>query len=278
MIASDTFALTQRSLKKWLRNPFAVMAAGIQGIFWLALFGNSFNLTNVFSSAVGGKSSTFVQQAFGGAPNYITFLAPGVICLVSLMSMSYMGVDMVFDRINGYIDEISSYPINRSSVYFGGVLQNIAKSMVLAPITFALALVVPDGMKLVPRFGIANFIGVFVAITLLVAVFSTLFTALAISVKSADSFFAVVNFVTLPIMFVSTTLFPISFFPAWLKEIAQANPVSLASNAARLLILNKTLSAAQLSSFAGDLLGLGIFLVIFAVLGTFMARNALKAR
>ena len=99
------------SLKKWMRNPFAVMAGAIQGIFWLALFGNSFNLSNVFASSLGGKTSTFVQQTFGGAPNYITFLAPGIICLVSLMSMSYMGVDMVFDRINGYIDEVSSYPI-----------------------------------------------------------------------------------------------------------------------------------------------------------------------
>jgi ABC-2 type transport system permease protein len=278
MIAGDTIALTQRSLKKWMRNPFAVMAGAIQGIFWLALFGNSFNLNNVFASSIGGTTSSFVQQAFGGAPNYITFLAPGIICLVALMSMSYMGVDMVFDKVNGYIDEVSSYPIRRSSIYFGGVLQSIAKSMVLAPITFVLALIVPDGMKLVPGFGILNLVGIFAAIILLVAVFSTIFSALSISVKSVDSFFAIVNFLALPITFVSTTLFPIGFFPTWLKPIAKGNPISLASNAARLLILNKTLTASQLSSFTGDIVGLGVFLVMFATLGILMARNALKAR
>ena len=278
MIAGDTIALTQRSLKKWMRNPFAVMAGAIQGIFWLALFGNSFNLSNVFASSIGGKTSSFVQQTFGGAPNYITFLAPGIICLVSLMSMSYMGVDMVFDRINGYIDEVSSYPIRRSSIYFGGVLQNVAKSMVLAPITFVLALLVPDGMKLVPGFGIVNLLGVFFAITLLIGIFSMFFAALAISVKSVDSFFAIVNFLALPITFVSTTLFPASFFPSWLKPIAQGNPISLASSAARLLILNKTLTASQLSSFWGDILGLCAFLLIFTTLGILMARTALKAR
>ena len=159
-----------------------------------------------------------------------------MIGLVVLTTMSFLGSDLVLDRINGYIGMLSTYPIPRSSIYFGGVLQNLAKAMVLAAITFVLAIIVPNGMVLAQGFGILNLLGVFVAIALLCAVFSTFFTGIALSVKSMDSFFGLVNFLTFPIMFTSTALFPISFFPEWLKPIAEVNPLSLACNAVRLVV------------------------------------------
>ncbi len=225
-----------------------------------------------------GGSLGFFQQVFGGATNYITFLTPGVISIVALTSMSLMGVDLVLDKISGYLGVISTYPIRRYSIFFGGVLQNIAKSMVIAAITFLLAFVVPNGLRLARGFNVLDLIGVFATIALLSAVFSTLFTGIAISVKSTDSFFGAVNFLTFPIMFTSTAFFPISFFPSWMMPIAQANPVSMASEAARLLLVNGSLLPSQLPVFVVDIIGLSVFAIIFAVLGTLLARNALGAR
>jgi ABC-2 type transport system permease protein len=274
----ETLTLAKRDLTKWTRNPFAVVATLVQAIFWLALFGNSFNPASAISASKSSGGLGIFQQAFGGAANYITFLTPGVIAIAALTGMSFMGVDLVLDRINGYVKVVSTYPIPRSSIYFGGVLQNIAKGMVQAPLTFLLAFAVPNGLKLGAGVGVLNLIGIFAAIALLTTVFSTLFTGIAISIKSTDSFFAIVNFLTFPIMFTSTAFFPISFFPGWLKPVAQANPITLASNAARLLIVNGTLSAAQVSSLWTDLLGLIVFGIFFAVIGTMMAKNALKPR
>jgi len=274
---TESLALSQRAMTKWLRNPFSVMAALLQAIFWLVLFGNSFNPANALSSS-GGGSLGALQQAFGGAPNYITFLTPGVIGIVSLTTMSFMGVDVVFDRINGYLDTLSTYPIPRTSIYLGAMFQNIAKAMATAVVTFALALFVPNGLKLAGGFGVVDLLGILAVFALLSAVFSGLFTGIAISVKSVDSFFGAVNFLTFPIMFTSTALFPISFFPGWLKPIAQANPVSLASNAARLLIVSGPLSSSQTSAFAGDIAGLVVYGAIFAVMGVFMAKRALAPR
>jgi len=274
---SESLALGQRAITKWLRNPFAVVAALLQAIFWLVLFGNSFNPANALSpSPLGGGSLGIFQQTFGGAVNYITFLTPGVIGIVSLTTMSFMGVDVVLDRISGYVDTLSTYPIPRSSIYFGAVLQNIAKAM--AAITFVLALVVPNGLRLAGSFGFVDLLGVLLVFALLSAVFSGLFTGIAISVKSVDSFFAAVNFLTFPIMFTSTALFPISFFPSWMKPFAQASPVSLASNAARLLIVNGSLSSSQAASFAGEIAGLALYGVLFALLGILLARRALRPR
>jgi ABC-2 type transport system permease protein len=274
---SETLTIAKRSLTKWARNPFAVVATLIQAAFWLALFGNSFNPASAVSASE-GSSLGILQQAFGGAPNYISFLTPGVIAIAALTGMSFMGVDLVLDRINGYVKVVSTYPIPRSSIYFGGVVQNIAKGMVQAPLTFLLAFVVPNGLKLGANVGIFNILGVFAAVALLTTVFSTLFTGIAISIKSTDSFFAVVNFLTFPIMFTSTAFFPISFFPGWLRPVSQVNPITLASDAARLLMVNATLTSAQVSSLAIDLMGLCLFGALFAVVGTMMARRALKPR
>ena len=272
----ETLALGKRALTKWVRNPFAVIVTSIQALFWLALFGNSFNPANAFATSSGGSLGP-LQQAFGGAPNYITFLTPGVIGLVAITGMSFMGVDLVFDRINGYLDVLRAFPIPHVSIYFGGVVQNIAKGMVAAPITFVLALVIPDGLRLTPGFGVLNLIGVFGIVALLIAIFATFFTGIAISVKSTDSFFAAVNFLTFPFMFTSSAFFPLSFFPGWLKPLAQANPITMASDAMRLLILNGTLSASQVHALLGDLAGLSVIGVLFAALGMAMARKALKA-
>jgi ABC-2 type transport system permease protein len=276
-VINETLALGKRSLTKWTRNPFAVVVTSLQALFWLALFGNSFNPANAFQSTAAGSLGP-LQQAFGGAATYITFLTPGVISIVVLTGMSFMGVDLVFDRLSGYLDMLRAFPIPRTSIYFGGVIQNVAKGMVAAPITFLIALVVPNGLKLGPGFGILNLAGIFATVTLLTVVFSTFFTGIAISVKSTDSFFAAVNFLTFPFMFTSTAFFPLSFFPGWLKPVAQVNPISLASDAMRLLVVNGSLSAAQTSSFIGDWVGLLVFGVVFSLIGILMARSALKAR
>jgi len=273
----ETWALGRRSLIKWTRNPFAVIVTSLQALFWLALFGNSFNPANALQSSASGSLGP-LQQAFGGATTYITFLTPGVISIVALTGMSFMGVDLVFDRINGYLDVLRAFPIPRASIYFGGVIQNVAKGMVAAPITFLIALVVPDGLRLGQGFGVLNLVGIFATIALLTTVFSTFFTGIAISVKSTDSFFAAVNFLTFPIMFTSTAFFPLSFFPGWLKPIAQVNPISLASDAMRLLVVNGSLSASQTSAFIGDWVGLLAFGMVLTLVGILMARNALKAR
>jgi ABC-2 type transport system permease protein len=272
---SDTLALSGRSLKKWIRSPFSVIPIVIQAIVWLLLFGNSFNPGN--ASGASGGSLGVLQQAFGGATNYITYLTPGIIGMLALTGMSFLGVEFVMDRINGYIDMLKTSPIPRSSIYFGGVLQNIVKAMVAAVITFLVALVVPNGLRLATGFGILNLLGVFLAIVMLTTVFSTLFTGISIAAKTTDSFFAIVNFLFFPAAFTSTALFPLSFFPSWLKPIAQANPISLASDAARILIVHGTLSASQISYFAVDIVGLFAYIVVFIVLGTLLARNALKA-
>jgi len=283
----ETMALTARALKKWVRNPAAIMPSVFTATFYLALFGSSFNPTNLIPTQLNGvqipslvievmKTAVF-QEAFGGAPTYITYLTAGVICLVLVFNMAFGGIDLVEDRQNGFLNALLAHPIPRASIYFSGVLQNIVKAIFLAALAFVIALVIPNGLKLPTSFGPLDLLGVFSAFILLAFGLACIFTVLALYLRRIDSLVAVVNFLTLPLIFTSSALFPSSSFPSWLKTIAAVNPISKASEAARLLIVNGNLTASQLSTFRGDMLYLGFLAIVLADLGTLAAIRILRA-
>ncbi len=268
---NETLVLTARALKKWIRNPAAVVPGLVTSIFYIVLFGSSFNPTNLAPS-----DSTILQQTFGGAPTYITYLTAGVICLILVFNMAFGGIDLVLDRQLGFLSTLLTAPIPRAAIFASGVVQNFVKAMFIGVLTFAIALVIPNGLELPAGFGVVDFLGVFLAFSLLGLGLSSIFTAIALSLKSIDSLVAIVNFLTLPLIFMSNALFPSASFPEWLKAIAGVNPISKTNEAARLLIVNGSLSSGQLSTFTGDMVYLLGFAVVFGLMGYLAARRALS--
>jgi ABC-2 type transport system permease protein len=285
---NETLVLTARALKKWIRNPAAVVPGLVTSIFYIVLFGNSFNPTNLipaeFASAqipptvLQQIKAAILQQTFAGAPTYITYLTAGVICLILVFNMAFGGIDLVLDRQLGFLSTLLTAPIPRAAIFLSGVMQNLVKAMFLALLTFLIALAIPNGLELPSGFGAVDFVGVFLAFALLGLGLSSVFTAIALSVKSIDSLVAIVNFLTLPLIFMSNALFPSGSFPDWLKAISDVNPISKTNEAARLLIVNGNLSSGQLSTFTGDMLYLLGFVVVFGLIGYLAARKALSAQ
>ena len=148
--------------------------------------------------------------------------------------------------------------------------------LLLAVLTFVVALFIPNGLKLPEAFGVVDFAAMFAAFVLLGLGLSFVFTALALSVRSIDSLVAIVNFLTLPIMFMSNAFFPSTSFPTWLRGIADVNPVTKANEAARLLLVNGTLTSSQLSTYGWDMAYLLAFAVILGIVGYLAARRALR--
>jgi ABC-2 type transport system permease protein len=272
----ETATLTFRALKKWVRNPASIMPGLFTAMFYLALFGSSFNPINLIPSGAGGPASSILLATFGGAPTYITYLTSGVICIILVFNMAFGGIDLVLDRQLGYLNSLLTAPIPRAAIYLSGVVQNLAKVLLLAILTFLVALIIPNGLQLPGSFNALDFIGIFAAFILLGLGLSFVFTALALSVRSIDSLVAIVNFLTLPIMFMSNAFFPSSSFPDWLKNIANVNPVTKTNEAARLLIVNGSLSSSQLATYGWDMAYLAGFAALLGVLGYLAARRALR--
>jgi ABC-2 type transport system permease protein len=273
---NETAALTFRALRKWVRNPASIMPGLFTAMFYLALFGSSFNPTNLIPSSAGPYASSILQAAFGGAPTYITYLTSGVICIILVFNMAFGGIDLVLDRQLGYLSSLLTAPVPRAAIYLSGVAQNLVKVGILAVLTFFVALIIPNGLQLPGSFSVVDFLGIGAAFTLLGLGLSFVFTSLALSVRSIDSLVAIVNFLTLPIMFMSNAFFPSSSFPGWLKAIADVNPVTKANEAARLLIINGSLSPSQVATYGWDMAYLVVFAALLGVVGYLAARRALR--
>jgi ABC-2 type transport system permease protein len=284
----DLIALSNRALLKWIRNPAAVLPGFFTALFYIALFGNSFNPTGLVPTNINGFQlslseleqikTAILSQTFGGAATYISYLTAGIISLVLVFNMAFGGIDLVLDRQLGFLNTILTSPISRASIYFSGVVQNMVKAMALAFITFVVAIVLPNGLALGKGFGVLDFIGVFGSFALLAFALSCVFTALALSVKSIDSLVAIVNFATFPLVFTSTALFPSADFPGWLKAVSNVNPITKATDSARLLMINGSLTSSQLNSFGADIVYMAVFTVVMALLGYLAANKALSAR
>ena len=84
-------------------------------VFWLALFGSSFNPVNLVPTQIGGtplspvlvvQIKSAISSVFGGAANYITFLTAGIITLIVIINMAYGGIDIVIDRQLGFLNSL----------------------------------------------------------------------------------------------------------------------------------------------------------------------------
>jgi ABC-2 type transport system ATP-binding protein len=257
-------------------------------LFYIALFGNSFNPTSLVPSNINGfqlsssqldqVKTAILSQTFGGAATYISYLTAGIISLILVFNMAFGGIDLVLDRQLGFLSTLLTAPISRASIYFSGVLQNMVKAMALAFITFIVAALLPNGLVLGKGFGVLEFLGAFGSFALLAFALSCVFTALALSVKSIDSLVAIVNFATFPLVFTSTALFPEGGFPTWLATISNYNPITWATDGARLLMVKGMLDSAQLIPFGWDIAYLAVFALVMAVLGYIGAKRALSPK
>jgi ABC-2 type transport system permease protein len=213
-------ALTMRWVKRLSREKFSMLFTLVQPmLFWLIFFGNLF------------QRATDVQVV--QAPNYISFLAAGVVVMTVLNNGLAGGVDLLFDKENGFLERLMSTPIHRSSVI-------LSRFIFVMTITCLQVLVI---LGIAALFGVRPATGwLGIAIILFISVLfgvglTAISMAMAFSVKSHGDFFSVLGFLSLPMIFLSSALVPLAAMPGWMQVLALFNPMTWAIDAVRPLIL-----------------------------------------
>ena len=217
----EVSALTLRWVRRLSREKFSMLFTLVQPmLFWLIFFGNLFQRA----------ADTQVVQA----PNYISFLAAGVVVMTVLNNGLAGGVDLLFDKENGFLERLMSTPIRRTSVIVSRFLfvMGITSMQVLVILGVAWLF----GVR--PATGLAG-----VAMILLIGMafgvgLTAISMAMAFSVKSHGDFFSVLGFLSLPMIFLSSALVPLAAMPSWMGFLAQFNPMTWAIDAVRPLILS----------------------------------------
>jgi ABC-2 type transport system permease protein len=267
------WALTNRELKKWLKNPWQFLLTIIQPIIWMALFGKAMNLGAVLTSiSPPGISSQEISQLsqkaltkIFGTADYFSFMSVGILSFVVLFTTMFGGMSIVWDRRFGFLNKVLSTPVARGSIIMSKVFAAVIRSLLQAAIVLSVAYLL--GLKLGPNFTPLKILGVFTALFLVSLGLASIFILIAIRSTRWETQMAVINLLNLPLLFASNTLFPTALMPNWLQAIAKVNPVTYANDATRQLIIYST----NMGQLIFDFIYLGAFAIIFTTMGIMLS-------
>lgn len=247
---TQSWRMTQRHLRGLVRQPWLIGVSLVQPVVWLLLFGALFK-------------RVVEIPGFGGG-SYITFLTPGVVVSSAIFSGGWSGMNIVSDIDLGVLDRFLVTPVRRSALLAGLLAYGAITVVVQALIIVAI------GLASGARFDnlAAGLPVLLVSTVLLTASFASLSHALALLLRKEESLIAAVQFVALPLTFLSSGLMRQDLAAPWVQHVASANPVNWAVVAAR-----GALSANPDWGSVGAHLG---YLAVFTIVCGFLSVRAFR--
>ncbi len=207
--------ITTRALRFSIQSPFYLIFALTQPLIWLLLFGS------LFAPLMGRVTGT-------GGYGYIAYIAPGIAVMSAAMSASYAGIQVLSDLQRGAMNRLffspaSDVAIACSPLIHAGLVSSVQAAVLLVVGRIAGAEVVPISAVLVTA-GAGFLVGVG---------FSGLSVAVALHFRQIQVIIGTMNFLTLPLTFLSSVLVSHASMPWWMTIIAYANPIDWGASLAR---------------------------------------------
>jgi ABC-2 type transport system permease protein len=213
----DTWLLFVRYLLLLVRNPAWVVIGLLQPILYLVLFAPLLkSIAAVPGFPRGGAYNVFV---------------PGLLIQLGLFGATGVGFGLIAELRAGVIERFRVTPVSRLALLLGRALRDIltlviqSVLLIVASIPFGLTIDVQAALVVL---GLVALIGIMMA--------STSY-AVALWLKSEDSYAPLIFTATLPLLLLSGVLLPMSLAPDWLRRIAALNPLAYAVDAARAAFL-----------------------------------------
>lgn len=203
---SVIYILWLRQLKRYLRSRSRIIGSLGQPLLFLVALG--FGFGPVFERAGGG--------------NYLQFLAPGVIAMSILFTAMFSGIEIIWDRQFGFLKETLVAPVPRMQIMLGRTLGGATVATLQGCLVFLIALLAGFRPVLDP---ISLLLGV-VFMFLIALLFTSLGTAVASRLEDMQGFQLIMNFLIMPLFFLSGALFPLDQAPVALVAVARLDPLS----------------------------------------------------
>jgi ABC transporter DrrB family efflux protein len=213
----DTFTVTKRNLRHFIRQPRLLVFSTIQPIMFVVLFAFVF----------GGVAASALPEGVA----YIEFLLPGLFIQSAAFRSTQTAVGLAEDLERGVIDRFRSMPMSRVAVLAGRTFADLTRSLSVV------ALMVLVGYLIGFRFteGVISAIGAVLVVGLFGYVLGWIFTYMALVVPGAEAAQTAGFVIVFPLVFASSIFVPIETMPSWLQGFAANSPVSLAADATRAL-------------------------------------------
>ena len=232
-----------REVKRFIRSKSHIIGALGQPLLFLIALG--YGLGPVFAKA--------------GQGNYLEFIAPGIIGMTIIFTAIFNGMQVIWDRQFGFLKETMVAPVSRLSIMFGRTLGGATVSTAQGILVLVLATVA--GFRPVSLIGILPALVVMLLIALL---FSALGIMVASLLKDMQGFQLIMNFLVMPLVFLSGAFFPLGDAPSLLVLVARFDPLSYGIDALRSFLIGTNAFPLVL-----DISVLVIITSIFLALGSY---------
>jgi ABC-2 type transport system permease protein len=193
-----------------------------------------------------------------GGGNYIDFLAPGIVAMSILFTSVFSGMAVITDRQFGFLKESLVSPVDRLQIFIGRTLGGATIATLQG--IFVLVITIFMGIHIADWFMIPAAIGFMFLISLL---FTALGTAIASKLEDMQAFQLIVNFLVMPLFFMSNAMFSTAGFPEPLFTIAKYNPLSFGVDGIR-----SALTGMSQHAMFTDLWVLIVVTVILMIIGS----------
>lgn len=237
------YILWLRELKRYTRSRAMIVASLGQPLLYLLVLG--FGLGPVFQKAGNGS--------------YLQFVAPGVIGMSVLFTSVFSGIGLLWDRQFGFLKETLVAPVPRATVMIGKTLGGAT----VATLQGLLVLII----CLIAGFRPVNWLMLPLAVVFMIMtaiVFAGLGVAIGSQLQDMQGFQLIMNFIVMPIYFLSGALFPLTGLPSVLNFLTRIDPLSYGIDAFRNILIGSSQFSLELS-FAV----LAVSALIFVGLGSY---------
>jgi ABC-2 type transport system permease protein len=205
MDTNAIYVLWLRDTKRFLRAKSRIIGMLMMPIFFL--LGLGLGLGSLIGYIAGGT--------------YFEFIVPGIIGMSLLFTSIFTGSAVLWDRQFGFLKEILVTPNSRTAIVIGRVAGGATTAILQSILVVFIALIIGFNVSIT-----AYTILALVFMALIAATFISLGLALGSMISDFQGFQLVTSFFTMPLFFLSDSIFPASSLPAVVRDITYLNPLT----------------------------------------------------
>lgn len=238
------YTLWLRQIKRYARSRSRIIGALGQPVLFMVALG--FGFGPVFAKA--------------GAGNYLQFLVPGVISQSVLFTSLFSGIEVIWDKQFGFLKETLVAPVSRLEIIIGRTLGGATVATFQGLLVFIIALLI--------GFKVSNWLMLplaLVFIFLIALTFTALGTAIASKLEDMQGFQLIMNFLVMPMFFLSGALFPLNNLPKAVDVITRINPLTYGVDG-----LRAALTGTSHFGILPDFAVLSLLCALFLTLGSWL--------
>src|SRR5690242_482696 len=238
------YILWLRELKRYVRSRVQIVVSLGQPCLYLLALG--FGFGPVFKQA--------------GHGSYLQFMAPGVVGMTVLFSSVFSGIAMLWDRQFGFLKETLVAPVSRLQIMVGRTLGGATVAMIQGTLILVICLIA--GFR--PHHWVAIPLAL-LFVVMIAFVFAALGMAIGSVIKDMQGFQLVMNFLVMPIFFLSGALFPLANLGRVMDMITKLDPLTYGVDGLRGALINNwyftlTVDVALLVAIGALFLSAGAYL------------------